>query len=209
MQVLRAGAACRCWFLPAPLPAQLPIAPSPGLLPFGPSRSLPPAHAPAALPWCPQNPAMSVAKNHHQIILRAADAAEKYEWLARLRNASDSRGGVGRAPPLSATSQQLAAGQAPGSASRRSTTGSAGSESPAPPPKDRVGALAVLLCCCPLLLPLRWLVWSELPPPASRWHGLLLTGCSASLPASLRRLAAAFMPAFGACRACLGARWTR
>ncbi|KAL4448267.1 hypothetical protein ABPG75_005486 [Micractinium tetrahymenae] len=92
-----------------------------------------------------RNPAMSVAKNHHQIILRAADAAEKYEWLARLRNASDSRGGVGKAPPIAgATSQQLAAQQQqqqqqqPGgsaAASRRTTTG--GSEAPAPQPEQK------------------------------------------------------------------------
>ena len=144
-----------------------------------------------ALPCCPQNPAMSVAKNHHQIILRAADAAEKYEWLARLRNASDSRGGVGRAPPLSATSQQLAAGQAPGSASRRSTTGSAGSESPAPPPKDRVGALAALLCCCPLRLPLRWRVWSELAP---LHHAGTVCYSLAALPRCLLRCAALLPP---------------
>ncbi|KAL4421810.1 hypothetical protein ABPG77_001599 [Micractinium sp. CCAP 211/92] len=92
-----------------------------------------------------KNPAMSVAKNHHQIVLRAADAAEKYEWLARLRNASDMRGGVGKAPPIAgATSQQLAAqqqqpqqqqqgGSAP--ASRRTTT--AGSEPP--PPEQKKG----------------------------------------------------------------------
>lgn len=94
-----------------------------------------------------KNPAMSVAKNHHQIILRAGDAAEKYEWLARLRNASDMRGGVGKAPPIAgATSQQLAAQQQqqqpqqqPGgsaAASRRTTTG--GSEV-APPPEQKKG----------------------------------------------------------------------
>ena len=81
---------------------------------------------------------MSVAKNHHQIIVRAADASEKYEWLARLRNASDSRGGVGKAPLLSATTQQLQQQQA--AASRRATGGSEGREAvpPAQPAKDKV-----------------------------------------------------------------------
>jgi dynamin GTPase len=65
---------------------------------------------------------MSVAKNHHQIIVRAADAAEKFEWLARLRNAADARGGVGRAPPISTTTQQLQQGQG-GPAPRRASTG--------------------------------------------------------------------------------------
>ncbi len=83
---------------------------------------------------------MSVAKNHHQIVLRAGDAAEKFEWLARLRNASDPRGGMGRAGPLSTTSQQLAAQQQqqPGgvsAAGSRRTTGSSSvdREPPAPP----------------------------------------------------------------------------
>lgn len=101
--------------------------------------------APAFFVLCAplQNPAMSVAKNHHQIVLRAADASEKYEWLARLRNASDSRGGMGKAPPIAgATSQQLAqqqqggpAAQQQGPASaRRSTTGGA----EAAPPEKKV-----------------------------------------------------------------------
>lgn len=80
---------------------------------------------------------MSVAKNHHQIVLRAGDAAEKFEWLARLRNASDPRGGMGRAGPLSTTSQQLAAQQQqqPGGASAagsRRTTGSSSVDREAP-----------------------------------------------------------------------------
>ncbi|PRW45025.1 dynamin-related GTPase isoform A [Chlorella sorokiniana] len=84
-----------------------------------------------------KNPAMSVAKNHHQIVLRAADAAEKFEWLARLRNASDPRGGMGRAGPLSTTSQQLAAQQqqqagAASAAGSRRTTGSSSVDREAP-----------------------------------------------------------------------------
>ena len=87
---------------------------------------------------------MSVAKNHHQIVLRAADAAEKFEWLARLRNAADMRGGVGRAGPLSATSQQLAAqqqqqqGGASAAGSRRTTGGSVdGGHVPPQPPQPQ------------------------------------------------------------------------
>ena len=53
---------------------------------------------------------MPVAKNNHQIILRAADASDKYEWLARLRNATEPGAGVGRAPRISGTSAQYAAG---------------------------------------------------------------------------------------------------
>lgn len=80
---------------------------------------------------------MSVAKNHHQIVLRAADAAEKFEWLARLRNASDPRGGMGRAGPLSTTSQQLAQQQqqqagGPSAAAARRTTGSSSMDREAP-----------------------------------------------------------------------------
>jgi len=45
---------------------------------------------------------MSVAKNHHQIVLRAGDAAEKFEWLARLRNAAGVCGRVATCPPLQA-----------------------------------------------------------------------------------------------------------
>ena len=113
---------------PAPIERSQPVGSRPHTLP---------------LPWLPllrlpQNPAMSVAKNHHQIVLRAADAAEKFEWLARLRNASDPRGGMGRAGPLSTTSQQLAAQQQQaggGSAagSRRTTGGSVDREAPAAP----------------------------------------------------------------------------
>ncbi|EFN56232.1 hypothetical protein CHLNCDRAFT_57648 [Chlorella variabilis] len=89
-----------------------------------------------------KNPAMSVAKNHHQIVVRAGDAAEKYEWLARLRNASDSRGGVGRAPLLSATTQQLqqaqaGQGPAPGAAPRRASAGGAALERGPPPEPER------------------------------------------------------------------------
>lgn len=91
-----------------------------------------------------KNPAMSVAKNHREIILRAADAADKFEWLARLRNATDSRGGVGKAPLLSATSQQLQQQQAQqGAPVRRSNTGGAEAPPPPPPPtqveKDKKG----------------------------------------------------------------------
>lgn len=82
---------------------------------------LPPKHP---LPTINQNPAMSVAKNHHQIVVRTADAAEKFEWLARLRNASSSSGGVGRAPPLSTTSQQLAATQQGGASAGQSASNS-------------------------------------------------------------------------------------
>lgn len=87
---------------------------------------------------------MSVAKNHHQIILRAADATEKYDWLARLRNASDSRGGMGKAPPIAgATSQQLAAQQqqqppppqAGSAAPSRRTTIGISEAAPQPEPK--------------------------------------------------------------------------
>lgn len=41
-----------------------------------------------------QNPHKAVAKNHHQIVLRAESAAEKYDWLARLRQASEANAGA-------------------------------------------------------------------------------------------------------------------
>lgn len=31
----------------------------------------------------PQNPNKPVAKNHHQMVLRCENAADKYDWLAR------------------------------------------------------------------------------------------------------------------------------
>ena len=168
---------------------------------------------PPCLPAPPaQNPAMSVAKNHHQIVLRAGDAAEKFEWLARLRNASDPRGGMGRAGPLSTTSQQLAAQQQqqPGAASAagsRRTTGSSSvdREPPAPPAsaekKVRWGGCGLhswsgptarcptKLCCC-MSLCSRQPVCKHAAlanTPALHQHHLCLSGGPSSLllPAGL------------------------
>ena len=58
-----------------------------------------------------RNPNLPVAKNHHQIILRAGDAAEKYDWLARLRNATEPGAGAGKAPRISGNSAQYLQGQ--------------------------------------------------------------------------------------------------
>lgn len=53
-----------------------------------------------------RNPNLPVAKNHHQIILRAADAGDKYDWLARLRNATEPGSGTGKGPKISGSSAQ-------------------------------------------------------------------------------------------------------
>lgn len=53
-----------------------------------------------------RNPNLPVAKNHHQIILRAADAGDKYDWLARLRNATEPGSGTGKGPKISGSSSQ-------------------------------------------------------------------------------------------------------
>jgi dynamin 1/3 len=53
-----------------------------------------------------QNPNMPVSKSHQQIILRASDAADKYDWLARLRAATEPSAGQGKAPRLTAASSQ-------------------------------------------------------------------------------------------------------
>lgn len=53
-----------------------------------------------------KNPNRAVYKDHPYIILRAADAAEKYDWLARLRNATEPTGGAGKAPRISGNSAQ-------------------------------------------------------------------------------------------------------
>ena len=76
-----------------------------------------------------QNPSLPVAKNHHQIILRAADASDKFAWLAGLRNACDAGGGQGKAPRLSASSAQYTGGP-----QRSASQQSEGT----PPPKVRL-----------------------------------------------------------------------
>lgn len=53
-----------------------------------------------------RNPNRPVYKDHPQIILRAQDAADKYDWLARLRNATEPSGGAGKAPKITGTSAQ-------------------------------------------------------------------------------------------------------
>ena len=53
-----------------------------------------------------RNPGMPVAKNHPQIILRAADASEKYDWLARLRHAAVPSAGPGSERRISGSSEQ-------------------------------------------------------------------------------------------------------
>lgn len=66
-----------------------------------------------------RNPNMPLVKNHHQMILRAADAADKYEWLARLRNGTQPGAGVGKGPPISATSSQYLSPQNSGAVAPR------------------------------------------------------------------------------------------
>lgn len=68
-----------------------------------PLPALPPCHL--HIPLFPlQNPNKSVAKNHHQMILRADNASEKYDWLARLRHATEP--GVGGRARIAGKQQQ-------------------------------------------------------------------------------------------------------
>lgn len=52
-----------------------------------------------------KNPHQKVAKQHHAVILRAADASDKYDWLARLRRATEPGSGVAKGPKISAKSE--------------------------------------------------------------------------------------------------------
>ena len=61
-----------------------------------------------------RNPNLPVAKLHHQIILRAADATDKFDWLARLRSATEPGAAAaprapGAAPPPPSSSSSLGA----------------------------------------------------------------------------------------------------
>jgi hypothetical protein len=70
-----------------------------------PLRPRPPTPSPL-----PQNPNKPVAKNHHQMVLRAESASEKYDWLARLRHATEP--GVGsRARGVAAPASAAQPGQ--------------------------------------------------------------------------------------------------
>ncbi|KAL4518145.1 hypothetical protein Ndes2526A_g01405 [Nannochloris sp. 'desiccata'] len=57
-----------------------------------------------------RNPNLPIAKSHTVMVLRAADAADKYDWLARLRNATEPGAGTGKGPKISGTSSQYLGG---------------------------------------------------------------------------------------------------
>ncbi len=57
-----------------------------------------------------RNPNLPIAKAHNVMILRAADAADKFDWLARLRNATEPGAGTGKGPKIAGTSSQYLGG---------------------------------------------------------------------------------------------------
>lgn len=75
-----------------------------------------------------RNPGMPVAKNHPQIILRAVDASEKYDWLARLRHASVPSAGKGSGRHISGTSSQYLGGSGSGEINRAARPSSPSTE---------------------------------------------------------------------------------
>lgn len=79
-----------------------------------------------------RNPNLPVAKNHKEVIVRAADAADKYDWLARLRNATEAGAGTGKGPKIAGSSSQYLQGQ-PGSSSGRPNS--------PPSQQDRAGGI--------------------------------------------------------------------
>ena len=81
-----------------------------------------------------QDPSKPCVKNHHSLVLRTATASDKYQWLARLRNAGDAAMG---AKPRSYASSEL-------QRSADSTTSSV-----APTPRIRAGAVrSIPPDCC-------------------------------------------------------------
>jgi len=59
-----------------------------------------------------RNPNLPIAKSHTVMVLRAADAADKYDWLARLRKATEPGAGTTKGPKIAGTSSQYVGGAA-------------------------------------------------------------------------------------------------
>jgi dynamin 1/3 len=66
-----------------------------------------------------RNPNLPIAKAHNVMVLRAADAADKYDWLARLRNATEPGAGTGKGPRIAGNSAQYLGQQGPAGAGGR------------------------------------------------------------------------------------------
>ncbi len=71
-----------------------------------------------------RNPNLPIAKAHTVMILRAADAADKYDWLARLRNATEPGAGTGKGPKIAGTSSQYLQSGRPTSPDSQQKSGS-------------------------------------------------------------------------------------
>eukprot|EP00887_Chlorella_sp_A99_P004268 scaffold15.g4268.t1 len=95
--------------------------------------------APGARSVVVVNPTLPVAKAHHQIILRANDASDKFEWLSFLRNACDPSGGQGKAGRLQATSAQYQGGAAQAQSPAAGTPSRGPSQGEGSPPKGLFG----------------------------------------------------------------------